>query len=216
MSNLIRLDRATQLDVERARDLLAKCVHVDEAKGMRDQAQAAQVMAKKLKLGREAEQLAGEVALWAERRLGELLRDLPKHEGTKAKPGNKNASKNGGTKSEPPFSDAPKLADIGVSKKESARAQKLAAMPAKTVERRVAELKSERRPISSAKVLATPKPATSDEWNREDFKDRVRKSVRQWFVAWREHESSSGSLVSFIEATVSLEGKLDEKARRVG
>lgn len=150
MSNLIKLERvSTQLDVERARDLLAKCVHVDEAQGMRNQAQAAEVMARKLKLGREAEQLAAEVALWAERRLGELLASMPKHEGTKGQLA-------GGTKQVPPGKDAPKLTDIGVSKKESARAQKLAAVPAKTIERRVEALKSGGKHITVSKVLSPP------------------------------------------------------------
>lgn len=69
--------------------------------------------------GRTAEKLAAKaLRVIAERRLGEILAAMPKASGS-AGTGRPTL---GGTKSEPPKSDAPTLADIGIDKKTSSRA----------------------------------------------------------------------------------------------
>ncbi len=69
---------------------------------------------------------ATEIRLLAERQMGAFLKGMPKATGTR---GNIQEVVSGGTSEAPP--DAPAtLAEIGLTKKQSARAQKLAAIPA--------------------------------------------------------------------------------------
>jgi hypothetical protein len=54
--------------------------------------------------------------------MGEFLKETPKNEGTKNQ-------LSGGSLKSPPAEKPPTLADMGISEKESARAQRLAVMP---------------------------------------------------------------------------------------
>ena len=71
---------------------------------------------------READviQRAKGLRLQAERRLGEILRDMPKNPG---------ALMRGSVVTEVNHGDSPTLAEIGIDKRTSSRAQKLAALP---------------------------------------------------------------------------------------
>src|SRR5258708_20250163 len=67
--------------LETARRLLAEVRSVDDAKAIHDFAEAARVYARQARLGLEAQNDAAEIRLRAERKLGELLAALPKHDG---------------------------------------------------------------------------------------------------------------------------------------
>ena len=90
-------------------------------------------------------QRAKSLRLLAERRLGEILRDMPK--ATAGRPPEI------GNTSEPINRGAPTLANIGIDKRTSSRAQKLAALPEKIF----AQVASGDMPV--AKAIATPKTA---------------------------------------------------------
>ena len=93
-----------------------------------DVAAAQEVFARRQRLGEEAINFAYTIKTRALTRLGELLRDMPKAEGTRGK----GRPKLGGTQTEPPkHATTPTLADIGVTKKVAAVAQQLAALPAR-------------------------------------------------------------------------------------
>lgn len=62
----------------------------------------------------------------AERKLGDILAAMPKATGTRSQLAGRDSS--GGAKSEPPETFIPRLADIGIDKKTSARAQQLAVL----------------------------------------------------------------------------------------
>ncbi len=91
-----------------------------------DIAETARVYAKRAQLGQEAIRHATEIKLRAERKAGEILAATPKNEG-RAGAGRPPL---GSTEQEPPKDSTPTLADLGVTKKESSRYQKLAALPA--------------------------------------------------------------------------------------
>ncbi len=77
-------------------------------------------------LSAEAVNYAAEIKIRAERLLGEILHQGPKNQGNAGmgRPGL------GGTQMEPPKPDTiPTLAEIGITKKQSSRAQQLAALP---------------------------------------------------------------------------------------
>lgn len=108
-----------------ARAALADCRSVDEVKEWADRAAATQAYARMAK-DKTLEVDAAEIRIRAERRLGEMLA-TQKSSGNMAK-GHKFA---GGTSTEPP---AVTLAEIGIDKKLSARAQRIAAVPEKQFE----------------------------------------------------------------------------------
>jgi hypothetical protein len=113
---------------ESALDALAECKSVDEVKGWTDRAAATQAYARMAK-DKRLEVDAAEIRIRAERRLGEMLAEQ-KASGNMAK-GHKFA---GGASTEPP---AITLAEAGIDKKLSSRAQKLAAVPEKEFEAEV-------------------------------------------------------------------------------
>lgn len=103
----------------RASSALAEAKTIQQTKKVLDVAAAAEIYARRQKLGEEAEDLAVSIKVEALRKLGEMLRATPKAKGEILR----------GTKLAPRENDAPTLADLGLTKKESAVAQKLAALP---------------------------------------------------------------------------------------
>ncbi len=124
MSGLILYDSA--------REALAECKYTDEVKDWLDRAAATQAYAR-MAQDKTLEVDAAEIRIRAERRLGEMLAEQ-KSSGNMAK-GHKFA---GGSEKVPP---APTLAEVGIDKKLSARAQKTAAIPKAEFEEIVGEWK---------------------------------------------------------------------------
>ena len=106
--------------VDQARNLLAECTTAEQAKRVKDMATAVEIYAKRQKLGKESIEYAHKIVVDAETLLGEFLEKAPKNIGT-AGLGRPTL---GGTKKEPP-KDVPTLAEVGLTKKESAEAQLL-------------------------------------------------------------------------------------------
>lgn len=112
--------------MSRARAALAEAKTIQETKRIVDAAAAAEIYARRQKLGEEASDLALSIKVEALRKLGEMLADSPKATGVRMA----GSDGLGGTKVEPPRNQGLTLADLGLTKKESAVAQKLAALPA--------------------------------------------------------------------------------------
>ena len=132
MTALIKYDAACRA--------LAECKAIDEVKGWADKAAAMQAYGRMAK-DKTLEVDAAEIRIRAERRLGEMLAaqkaDGGLNGGTKmtgAKPG-----ANDGSSAVVANDHRPKLADAGISKDLSSRAQKLAAVPEAEFEAEVGE-----------------------------------------------------------------------------
>lgn len=95
----------------------------DEAKDIRDKALAFEVYSRQAK-NIEAERRACEIRLRAERKAGELLRDMEKARGA-TEPG----TNRGTTRSRDTTASTTTLRDLGISKQQSSDWQRLAAVP---------------------------------------------------------------------------------------
>jgi hypothetical protein len=114
---------------EAARRALAEVHRVDEAKEIRDKAVAMQAYARQAK-DTTLITHATEIRMRAERRAGELLRKMEKNQG--ALPGKT------GRKGRPVLDSTLKLSDLGMTKSQSSRWQKLAALESDEFEIKVA------------------------------------------------------------------------------
>jgi len=111
--------------VEEARAMLARCVRVDEAKSIRDKAEAIRAYLRTQGASRDAQNDAAEIKLRAERRLGELLAEQ-KAKGERANHGKPIAKRSqAATITEPP----PTLRDLGIEKSQASRWQDVAKIP---------------------------------------------------------------------------------------
>lgn len=134
----------TQLvKTEAARQAIEEARRVDEVKAIRDQAEAARAYAKQAKLGMEMVNAAAEIKLRAERRAGQILLEMDKHEGGRPSENPSSASRG----------FAPKLADLGVTHDQSSRWQQMAAMPQSKFEQHLAERKEAGEEITLKSVL---------------------------------------------------------------
>ena len=138
--------------------MLAECRTIQDAKQLADMAEAAKVYAKKAKLGDEAIAYANEIKIDALRLLGEMLKKTGRARGSRTVGG---GGRSGGTVVVPPET-APTLADLNLTKKESAVAQRIAALPESKLEKlRTGEL-SIRQVVSTEAHVA--KNTGDNEW----------------------------------------------------
>lgn len=154
---------------------IAEAYEVDEVKSIRDKAMALEFYAKQSK-NVEAERQACEIRLRAERKAGELLRDLQKAVGTRGQLNGRNSS--GAATREAPEATA-KLKDLGISHKQSSNWQNLAKVPQEIFDD---ELKHSPRPTTSGIIRAAKPPKenpVSDEalWLWGTLKDFERDGI---------------------------------------
>jgi len=131
-----------------AHQALTEAKTVDEVKDLRDKAVAVKAYAKKAQLGKDLVVDASIIRLRAERKLGELLREV---ELADSAPGNQYT----GPIDTDVVSDAGpvSLAELGISKSDSSRSQRVAALPEDEFEQYIAENAEQQREPSTAGVL---------------------------------------------------------------
>ncbi len=119
MSQVQRLPREIEM-LEQAAAWLSECQDLDEIKKLRDKAEALRLYFAKQKHGEAAVQTAARIVLQAQRRIGEISRELEKsNPGTRKKDlGNKLLPK------------SQVLASAGIGKMEANRCEAIAALPA--------------------------------------------------------------------------------------
>ena len=108
---------------------------VDEAKDLRNKAEAMRAYARQAK-NKKAELYAAEIRIRAERKLGELLKDTEKAPGSKHRKKPVNVAVVSHDRQEPA-----KLEELGISKDLSSRSQKLADVPKEVFEQKLGELR---------------------------------------------------------------------------
>lgn len=172
--------------LERAKHLLAEAKTVDEVVKIRDLAEAARVYAKQARLGLEAQNYATEIKLRAERKAGQILKDIPKNEGTKGQlvgPG-----VIGGYRVLPPI-DAPTLEDIGVTKMQSSRWQAIASIPEADFEAQITQCQVDEYELTTAQMLR---------WHKQNHQHINTSSNNEWYTP-----------AQFVDAARQLMGQID-------
>jgi hypothetical protein len=143
--------------VSEVRALAERCEHVADAKDLADRARALEVYAERAKLGVEKVNLAAAARLWAERRAGELLAESAVGSG---RPTTKVPARN--------------LLPENVTKKESHRWQKLAAIPDEEFAEAVDEMVPEGR-VTYAEIERRTKRRGRETAKREHEAQLVRR-----------------------------------------
>jgi phage N-6-adenine-methyltransferase len=110
-----------------ARNALAEAKTIQETKRIVDVAAAAEILAKRQKLGEEAVQYATSIKVEALAQLGRMLKETPKNKGA-------NGVIITGNKRVPVMDDTPTLAEMGLDKKTSKLAQDIADLPEEKLE----------------------------------------------------------------------------------
>lgn len=149
-------EQLRELDVERARDLLRGCRDINLVLEIRDVAVAAREFARVRRVGLEAYNAAQDLVLRSERRLGEFLEKAELHAGGRPK-------KNRSTE----VTGSLTLEDLELTKNESSRAQKLAAIPETVFEQHVAAVKAAGEKLTTKGTIAAASAAAdydSDEY----------------------------------------------------
>lgn len=122
---------------EAARHALAEARSIDEVKQVRDQAEALRLYVKQQDMGLEMQNDIAIIKLRAERRAGELLREMERNVG-----GNPNMLQD-------VTGLPPTLSDLGISRFQSSRWQKEAGVPEEDFEQYVAKTKAKKEEITS-------------------------------------------------------------------
>lgn len=152
--------------VDQARGLLAEARDAQDAKRVADMAHAAEVYARRQKLSEEAIAYAHEICIEAKALLGEFLKTAPKNEGAAGRPG-PGRGKNAVPISNRVLDATPTLADIGITKKESAEAQFIAEVKEKSPDTFTAIKQGEKTLTEAKRIAREEKREARREENRE-------------------------------------------------
>ena len=140
-----------------AHSMLAEANTVQKAKTFVDAAITAEVYIKRQKLGEDTESLALLIKIDALKNLGEVLAATPRATGN-LRQGNEIPR---GYKSEPRENDNPTLSDLGLDKRTSSIAQKLAALPDADFEKVRSGHVTISKAIAAADVVKAIKPTSA-------------------------------------------------------
>jgi len=116
-------EQLSMIRMEQVEAMLAEEIRLDPIRELRDTAAAARVYAKQRGMGQKAQNLAAEVRLRAERRMGEILATMPKYRGAMGNKGGR------GAPVERKPDDPPTMADLGLDRNEAQRMRWLARVP---------------------------------------------------------------------------------------
>lgn len=139
----------------KARELLERAVKVDEAKEIRNRAEAFRAYAVKAR-NREMEALAAELRMRAERKAGQIL--------TAAAASGERADGNGRPISVPGREHLMTLEALGVTRKQSSEWQRVGALSEEAFEKRIAGMKASKDPFSTNRFLEVAFSSKTNEW----------------------------------------------------
>lgn len=142
------------------RTAIVEAHSVDEVKDIRDKAEALRAYAKQSKRGIDDINMVTEIKLRAERRAGEILRELPTNQGDRTDVTSSQRGKKLETKSEV-------IRDSGISNATAGRWQQIADLPEEIFEQHIDETKASDKELTTASVLNVVKEKKKKERRKE-------------------------------------------------
>lgn len=143
------------LKLEEASRYLAEVKSVDEAKDIRDKAEAMRVYAKQARLGLESQNYAAEIKMRAERRAGELLREIPR-----VPYGDRRKGQSSNLSSRSVYEET--LHENDIRHDMAWKWQKISKVPEADFETHIAETKAAGNELTTVGILRIVQPAKSD------------------------------------------------------
>jgi N6-adenosine-specific RNA methylase IME4 len=132
--------------MEQAKLMLASCTDLDEIARLRDTAEVYRQFAIARGLGQDHMNLGCEIKLRADRRMGQVLKELVKNQGGRP-----------GKTYNDPVSGFPTLKELGITHNESSRSQKIASLDDETFEEHISGIKEAGKELTTASVLRLEK-----------------------------------------------------------
>lgn len=189
--------------LEEAKRFLAEAKTLEEVSVIRDKAQAVKAYAKRRDLALESINDAAEVKLRAERRMGELLRVMPKHPPGPAKRDRLHDA-----------IEPPTLADLDIEPTQSMRCQRIAMMPKESFEQAIQEAREQQKEITTAGVLRKAEKQDRERRKPKGFSLALERfAVQDWLVARLESwpEEHQGEFVEFVQGILMF---IDEEMKQ--
>jgi len=149
-----------------ARRALIEASSLDEIKEIIDSALAFRIYAKAAKMGIEMQNNCAEINLRAQRKAGELLKEMEKNKG--GKPEQQTYQSQDETSK-----THPKLKDLGVNKTQSYRWQKIADVPQETFEEHINQTKSKSNELTTSSVLKIANQLNKEEKHTTEKSDEM-------------------------------------------
>jgi len=137
--------------IDQAKQAIIQATRVDEIKTIIDKAEAIRLYYKKAKDGLEIQNRAAEIKLRAERRAGELIRELDLARGKRTDLVARRDQVNG----------KKTLSELGINKSQSSRWQQVASLPQGEFERHISETRRCDRELTSAGTIKLAKKLAS-------------------------------------------------------
>ncbi len=214
MTELVRYDAMCQA--------IAECHRVDEVKELRDKALALEAYARQA-MNTEAERKAASVRIRAERRAGQLLKDMAKN-GERATKGRPEKMSHDTTFSGLP-GDATTLTSLGISRDQSSRWQKLADVPEDKFEATLADprvkpatntfLEKREEPEPETKASGKPGPVHNDALGVFGYitdMERIAGRATPAFLVSEMTPTMLEEIVRMVPAVAGFVGELGERA----
>lgn len=151
--------------LDQARQLLADCNSVQEAKQFHDLAEAARHTAKMRGLSLESVNYATEIKIRSERLMGELLKKTPRNSGTKGQLNGRDSS--GSTALSRTRRDEPTLPELGITYNQSSQYQAIATLPEVIFEAQIAEIKAKNQELTTRQLLGVVKRESKRQKHKE-------------------------------------------------
>lgn len=154
--------------LEVAKTALAQAETVQDARRIAEQGKLFQAFAKAAGLGREMQNNGVQIVILAQRSMGEMLAETELHNG------------------DPRLQDGTRLSDLGITKAQSHRYQKLARVPSDALDKHISDVKSADKALTVAGVLrlVVDEPKEPETWNSLTHMDKVRKVLRASLEKW--------------------------------
>lgn len=175
--------------LDSARLALAECKTVMEAKQISDIAEAARIYLERTNASTETVNRATEIRILAERQMGEFIKAMPKNKGGRP------------TETPSPQEKVPTIAEVGLTHKQSDRAQRLADIPTEEFQERVETAKAEGK-LSTNTILKRPN-RVKNLFNFPAWKSQTKALVISWLSTMpEEHREEAAEYLSQLPAKV--------------